>query len=140
MCSIEENKNITKQSNQQLLNSKVQEVINKYKEQGVNKFQINSFNLMELHRKPCDIQLVDFQITEPPKESYVCIIIYAGDKDLTYDNICMMYDITSAEHQFVKATNMEDIYLDKLGLVISDYDIDKAGFVEIKEDEDSKDI
>lgn len=136
MCSLEENKAIDKR-NQTILNEKIESIIDSYVEKGITKFQINNFNMLELYKKKTDVQVADFVVVDPPKESYVCVIVYAGTEQLEYEHICMMYQMTSYEHNFVKMKGRENVYLDTLGMTVTEYDINKAGFVEGDKDGDT---
>lgn len=122
----------------EILNKNIKDVIDRYKKDGVYKFQINMFNIKEVTIKKTDIQVIDFIVTEPPKEGYVCIIIYIGEKDLTQPNIEMMFNMTSYEHDWIKEKKDNEVMIDKNGIIVTEYDIDKAGFITNKQNKKTK--
>ena len=103
---------------------------------GYNHIQINHFNnsivaLKKNNKVDVHIAYIDAYDKENNIEYAAILVLYteAGKNAPTEDQWKMMFSFTQAEHDWVEY-KADNLFIDKNGLVITDYNIDKACIVE----------
>lgn len=124
MSKLDKNKS-SEQEVQAQINKEILKIIDNYKNEPVNKFQVNQFNMIELTSggdNGTDIQTVHFKVNEDePENTYVCIIIYAGKEELTFEHIKSMFEATNKNPEYHKLKDRPGKFIDIKGLIVPVY-------------------